>query len=118
VIEFKRGQICPIFFGSAEHGNGIGRLLKALRHEAPFIEETARRLGLSGAKSAAYLMKTYHTSHAGKLSLARVLTGQFADGAPVYSVLGEEKISGVYQVTGTDVKKRGPANPGEAVAFG
>ena len=58
VVEFKRGQICPIFFGSAEHGNGIGRLLKALRHEAPFVEETAKRLGLGGAKSAAYIMKT------------------------------------------------------------
>ena len=23
VAEFKRGQICPIFFGSAEHGNGL-----------------------------------------------------------------------------------------------
>jgi elongation factor G len=118
VAEFKRGQICPIFFGSAEHGNGIGRLLKALRHEAPFVQETARRLGLGDAKSAAYLMKTYHTSHAGKLSLARVLAGQFADGASVASVAGEEKISGVYQVTGTDVKKRGPGCAGETVAFG
>jgi elongation factor G len=118
VMEFKRAQICPIFFGSAEHGNGLGRLLKALRHEAPFVQETARRLGLGDAKSAAYLMKTYHTSHAGKLSLGRVLAGQFADGASVYSVSGEEKISGVYQVTGADVKKRGPACAGETVAFG
>ncbi|MGO9547599.1 MAG: elongation factor G [Rhodomicrobium sp.] len=118
VVEFKRGQICPIFFGSAEHGNGIGRLLKAIRHEAPFIEETARRIGLPSGKSAAYLMKTYHTSHAGKLSLARVLAGQFTDGTPIYSVTGEEKISGVYQVSGTEVKKRGPGGPGETVAFG
>src|SRR5262249_59344222 len=107
-LEFEGGQFCPIFFGSAEHGNGIGSLLKALRHEAPFVAETAKRLGLGTAKSAAYLMKTYHTSHAGKLSLARVLTGHFADGVPVYSVAGEDKISGVYQVTGADVKKRGP----------
>ncbi|MGA9767222.1 MAG: elongation factor G [Rhodomicrobium sp.] len=118
IVEFKRGQICPILFGSAEHGNGLGRLLKALRHEAPFVEETAKRLGLGSAKSAAYIMKTYHTAHAGKLSLARVLAGQFADGASVYSVSGEERISGVFQVTGTDVKKRGPALAGETVAFG
>ena len=118
VTEFKRGQICPIFFGSAEHGNGLSRLLKALRHEVPFVQETARRLGLGEAKSAAYIMKTIHTSHAGKLSLARVLTGQFADGAPVYSVAGEEKISGVYQVAGTEVKKRGPGTAGEVVALG
>jgi elongation factor G len=118
VTEFKRGQICPIFFGSAEHGNGLSRLLKALRHEVPFVQETARRLGLGEAKSAAYIMKTIHTSHAGKLSLARVLTGQFADGASVYSVAGEEKISGVYQVAGTEVKKRGPGTAGEVVALG
>jgi elongation factor G len=118
VTEFKQCQICPVFFGSAQEGHGIGRLLKALRHETPFAHETARRLGLGGAKSAAYIMKTYHTSHAGKLSLARVLTGQFADGGSVYSADGEEKISGVYSVVGTDVKKRGPGSEGETVAFG
>ena len=118
IAEFKRGQICPIFFGSAEHGNGLSRLLKALRHEAPFVQETARRLGLGEAKSTAYIMKTIHTSHAGKLSLARVLAGQFADGASVYSVAGEEKVSGVYQVIGNEVKKRGPGTVGEVVALG
>ena len=118
VVEFKRGQICPIFFGSAEHGNGLSRLLKALRHETPFVEETAKRLGLGSAKSAAYIMKTIHTSHAGKLSLARVLAGQFADGTSVYSVAGEERVSGVFQVVGTEVKKRGPASAGETVALG
>ena len=118
VQEFKRGQIVPIFFGSAEHGNGLERLLKALRHETPFVQETAKRLGLGSAKSAAYIMKTIHTSHAGKLSLARVLAGQFADGASVYSVAGEERVSGVFQVSGSDVKKRGPASAGDTVAFG
>ena len=118
VAEFKRGQICPVFFGSAEHGNGLSRLLKALRHEAPFVEETAKRLGLGSAKSAAYIMKTIHTSHAGKLSLVRVLAGQFADGASVYGLAGEERVSGVFQVTGMDVKKRGPASAGETAALG
>jgi elongation factor G len=118
IVEFKRGQICPIFFGSAEHGNGLERLLKALRHEAPFVEETAKRLGLGSAKTAAYIMKTIHTSHAGKLSLARMLAGQFADGASVYSAAGEERISGVFQVAGMDIKKRGPASAGEVAAFG
>jgi elongation factor G len=118
VHEFERGQICPVFFGSAEQGNGIGRLLKALRHEAPFVAATAKRLGLGSAKSAAYILKTQHTSHAGKLSVARVLAGQFADGTSVYGPSGEERISGVYAITGTEVKKRGPATAGETVAFG
>ncbi len=118
VTEFKQCQIVPVFFGSAEEGHGINRLLKALRHETPFAAETAKRLGLGGAKSAAYIMKTYHTSHAGKLSLARVLAGQFADGGSVYAPAGEEKISGVFSVVGTDVKKRGPGTVGESVALG
>ena len=118
VAEFKQCQIVPVFFGSAEEGHGVNRLLKALRHETPFAQETAKRLGLGSAKSAAYIMKTHHTSHAGKLSLARVLAGQFADGGSVYAPDGEEKISGVYSVVGTDVKKLGPGTIGETVALG
>ncbi len=118
VTEFKQCQIVPVFFGSSVEGHGINRLLKALRHEAPFAQETAKRLGLGSAKSAAYIMKTHHTSHAGKLSLARVLTGKFADGDSVYAPDGEEKISGVFSVVGADVKKRGPGVVGETVALG
>ena len=44
--EFSDGLICPVLIGSAENGNGILRLLKALRHEAPFVESTAKRLGV------------------------------------------------------------------------
>ena len=35
--ELRDGLICPVLIGSAENGNGILRLLKALRHEAPFV---------------------------------------------------------------------------------
>ncbi len=118
VQEFKLNQICPVLFGSAEQGNGIGRLLKALRHEAPFVQETAKRLGAANNRSYAQIIKTYNTSHAGKLSLARVFSGQFADGSPVFGPEGEERISGIYSVTGAEVKKRGTALPGETVAFG
>ena len=48
----RDGLICPVLLGSAENGNGILRLLKALRHEAPFVDATARRLKLENAKSA------------------------------------------------------------------
>jgi elongation factor G len=37
------GLIVPVLLGSAENGNGILRLLKALRHEAPFVDRTAKR---------------------------------------------------------------------------
>ena len=44
--ELRDGLICPVLLGSAENGHGILRLLKALRHEAPFVaddREAARR---------------------------------------------------------------------------
>ncbi len=81
--EFRDGLICPVLLGSARDNHGIFRLFKALRHEAPTVEVTARRLKLENAKSAAYVMKSLHTAHGGKLSLVRVLTGEFGDGTVV-----------------------------------
>ncbi len=40
VKEMREGLICPVLIGAAEHGGGIGRLLKAIRHEAPGIADT------------------------------------------------------------------------------
>src|SRR4051794_312950 len=45
--ELREGQICPVLLGSAVRENGVLRLMKALRHEAPGIAETAKRLGAS-----------------------------------------------------------------------
>src|ERR1700741_5502001 len=75
--EFREGRICPVVMGSAENGNGSLRLLKALRHEVPFVQVTAKRLGVDKTPSCAFVAKTFHTAHGGKLSLARVLTGKF-----------------------------------------
>ena len=116
--EFRDGLICSVLLGSAESGHGIFRLLKALRHEVPFIESTAKRLGVVGAPSCAYVLKTFHTAHGGKLSLARVLGGVFADGTVVHGGADDERISGVFTVMGQEPAKRGEAGPGETVAFG
>ncbi|HET7211856.1 MAG TPA: elongation factor G [Methyloceanibacter sp.] len=116
--EFREGLICPVLMGSAENGNGILRLLKALRHEAPFVQVTAKRLGCDKAPSSAFVAKTFHTAHGGKLTLARVLTGSFADGTTVYGPGGEERISGVFSVMGHEPVKRGEAKAGDTVAFG
>src|SRR5262245_65062096 len=58
VKELQDGLIVPVLLGSAENGNGILRLLKALRHEAPFVDRTARRMKLENAKSAGLVLKT------------------------------------------------------------
>jgi elongation factor G len=116
--ELREGQICPVLLGSAENGNGILRLLKALRHEAPFVSATADRLGVADAASCAYVMKTFHTAHGGKLSLARVLAGKFADGTTVYGGENEERIAGVFSLSGQEPVKCDAAGPGDTVAFG
>ena len=64
------------------------------------------------------MVKTFHTAHGGKLSLARVLTGKFADGSTVYGGADEERISGVFSVMGQEPVKRGEAKAGDTVAFG
>ncbi|MFN3624090.1 MAG: elongation factor G [Hyphomicrobium sp.] len=117
--EFRDGLICPVLIGSARDGHGIFRLLKALRHEAPTVDVTARRLKLENAKSAAYIVKTLHTAHGGKLSIARVLTGEFGDGTVVTGPEGrDERVAGVFALRGEEPIKRGAGKAGDTVALG
>jgi elongation factor G len=118
--ELREGLICPVLLGSALRENGVLRLLKALRHEAPGVAETARRLGASEAKDAlAYVLKTTHLQHGGKLSLARVLVGHLDDGATVQSSSGESgRVSGILAANGAHDTKRASAGAGEVVALG
>jgi elongation factor G len=96
------------------------RLLKALRHEAPGVADTAKRLGVtSNGESIAYVMKTLHTAHGGKMSMARVLSGSIAEGAMLTGASGTaDRVSGVFKFTGQASEKRGPAVAGDAVALG
>ncbi len=117
--EFRDGLICPVLLGSARDNHGIFRLLKALRHEAPTVDVTARRLKLENAKSAAYVMKSLHTAHGGKLSLVRVLTGEFGDGTVVTGADGrDERAAGVFSMRGEEPVKRGTGKAGDTVALG
>lgn len=117
--DLRQGLICPVLLGSALNENGILRLLKALRHEVPTVAATARRLKLENAKSAAYVFKTQHTTHGGKLSLARVLAGEFGDGTTVTGAAGsDERVAGVFALKGEEPIKRGPAHAGDTVALG
>ena len=115
--ELRDGLICPVFLGSAQNGNGIVRLLKALRHEAPFVDVTAKRLGLSAAQTAAQVIKTIHSSHGGKLSVTRVLAGTIAEGAIVTGPTGESRAAGVISLLGEAQKKRGAAQAGDTVGL-
>src|ERR1700744_3155110 len=117
--EQRDGLICPVLIGVASRTNGVLRLLKALRHESHGIEAIAKRLGIKGNDPVAYVLKTFHTAHGGKMSVARVLSGQIGDGTTLNSPTEEAgRVSGVLKLVGQVTEKRGPASPGETVAFG
>ena len=121
--ELSEGLITPVFIGSAENGNGILRLMKALRHEVPGVSATAARLGIeetgAAAPTVAQVIKTFHTTHGGKLSLARVLSGTITDGATLYGNEGTaSRVSGLFELMGQVPKKIAQAKAGDCVAFG
>ncbi len=118
--EMREGLVCPVLMGVATRTNGVLRLLKALRHESPGVEVTAKRLGVKASNDAvAMVLKTFHTTHGGKLSVARMLSGKAGDGT-VFNTPEREagRVSGVLKQIGQKTDKRGPAKAGETVAFG
>jgi elongation factor G len=118
--ELREGQICPVLLGSATRGNGVLRLMKALRHEAPGVAETAKRLGVPTSKDAlGYVLKTIHLQHGGKLSLTRLLSGHLDEGATIQASSGSSgRVSGILAASCAHDSKRTSAEAGETVALG
>jgi elongation factor G len=118
--ELRDGLICPVLIGSATRTNGVLRLMKALRHEAPGIADTVKRLGVKPMGDAvACVLKTLHTAHGGKMSVARVLSGQVGDGTTFITPETDAgRVSGVFKQLGHNTEKRGAAGAGETVALG
>jgi len=118
--ELRDGLVCPVLMGTASRANGVLRLMKALRHESPGIAETAKRLDVKAGAgdTVAYVLKTLNTAHGGKLSIARVLSGQIGDGVTLSTGDGEVgRVAGVFKLLGQTTEKRGPAAVGETVGF-
>jgi len=118
--ELRDGLVCPVLMGAATRTNGVLRLMKALRHEAPNVATTAKRLGLKGGNEPiAYVIKTLHTSHGGKMSIARVLNGQVGDSTTFQAPEREAgRVAGVFKLVGQNHEKRASAQAGETVALG
>jgi elongation factor G len=108
--------IVPVFMGAADRDHGVRRLLKALRHEVPDARETAKRLGIAADASdtVAQVFKTYHQSHTGKLSLARIWGGKLQDGM----MLSGLRVGSVARMKGHELAKLAAAGPGDVVALG
>jgi elongation factor G len=118
--DLREGMVTPVLIGTAEKGNGVLRLLKAIRHDAPDVEATRKRLGApEGNGTLVQVMKTIHTAHGGKLSISRILSGSVADGSELVLPDGAvAKVSGIYRMLGKDQAKLTVAKTGETVALG
>ncbi len=107
--------IVPVFFGSAEMDNGIVRLWKALRHEAPGPEATAERHGIEAEGGPlAQVFKTVFAAHTGKMSISRIWRGSISDG----DVLNGERVSGLFRLNGQKSEKAATTAPGDVVGLG
>jgi elongation factor G len=117
--ELREGLVCPVLLGSATRTNGVLRLMKALRHEAPNVQTTIKRLGVNGGSEAvAYVLKTFNTAHGGKMSVARVLAGQIGDSTTLSSPEREVgRVAGTFKLMGQHTEKRAAAPVGETVAL-
>lgn len=118
--ELRDRIVCPVLLGCATRSNGVLRLLKALRHEAPGVAETAVRLGIkNGYDAVALVLKTFHTTHGGKMSMVRLLAGEAGDGTAFATPNSDAgRVSGVFTAMGQNFAKRGQASAGDTVAFG
>ena len=117
--DLAEGHIVPVFFGSAEGDNGIRRLLKAFRHETPEVDGLVGRLDAPNADTTLHVMKSYHIGHGGKLSLARVLSGEVKDGMVLYRSDGSEsRVSGLFTLQGDAQTKISEAGAGATIALG
>ncbi len=115
--EFGSDKIAPVLIGAGDRENGVRRLLKALRHDTPFVAETAARRGLETASgtggAAAECFKVLHQSHAGKLSLCRVWSGRLVEGQS----LGGQRLGTLLRPFGQRLDKVAEARAGEIVAL-
>jgi elongation factor G len=113
--ETSESLAVPVLFGSAESGWGIGRLLKALRHEAPGPESTADRLGISDP--ALHIFKIHHGGSIGRLALARALGGRISEGSDLKTAGGETaRLGALFTIQGEKTHKVAQARDGDIVA--
>jgi len=112
--DMQSGRIMPVMMGCAMQSFGIHRLMKALRHEMPSLQHAAARMNpAAGEDSSIYILKTRHLPHMGKMSIGRVLAGSVSDGAEIAG----SKISGLFDVVGTELKKSSRASAGDIVVI-
>jgi elongation factor G len=115
--ELAEAKVVPVLIGSAEGDNGVRRLLKALRHEVPEVDQVRERGGIKpGSDVVVEVLKTFHGGH-GKLSLARVLSGTLKDNTALHGPSGDARVGGIFALAGDKQIKKSEAGVGETVAL-
>ncbi len=108
-------QVVPYYFGSAEKNFGVRRILKALRHDAPGPEVRAGALGFDPqGQPAVQVFKTQYAQHSGKVSYARVWSGEISDGQS----LGGSRVGSLLVMNGGQPEKVTSASFGDVVGIG
>ncbi|MDP6817898.1 MAG: elongation factor G [Alphaproteobacteria bacterium] len=122
VSEFLRAtlaeaNVAPVFMGAAEKDWGVRRLLQAIISIGPDGSSVARLKGIdmAAAEPLGQIIKTYISPHGGKISLARIWRGEFADGTVLD---GGERIAGMFSLLGQQQNKLAKAGAGEIVGLG
>ena len=114
--EAAEGLVVPVLFGSALNGFGIRRLLKMFRHDTPWPEQTARRLGVTG--SGAHVVKVSQGSAIGRLALARVFGAPLSEGTELSgSDGGVARAGSLFALQGGSTTKLTRAEPGEIIGI-
>jgi elongation factor G len=114
--ETTDGLVVPVMFGSAVNGHGVRRLLKALRHDTPAADVTARRLALDGP--AIEVFKIASDSSVGRLALARTFGAELVEGAELHSAGGQTTRAGaLFGVQGAGTMRTKRAGPGDIVGI-
>lgn len=92
----QHSDLVPVLIGSASHRNGILRLMKSLRHEAPEVDVARDRLAPDGTATATGMVADV-VKHLGKTVLVRALGG---------TVRGGGRLGGatIGSLTATDAK--------------
>jgi elongation factor G len=111
----RENRVIPVLVGAASHSNGMMRLMKALRHEAPQHDILRRRLAAAvNVKETALLgvsFHAYHRQNVGKTVLVRAL----GDGLKQGSLLAGGRL-GPVQDAGTGKPVATATVPGDVFA--
>ena len=110
-------NVAPVFMGAAEKDWGVRRLLQAIISIGPDHVSSARlkEIDMDTAAPLGQIIKTYISPHGGKISLARIWRGEFADGTVLEN---GERIAGMFSLVGQQQTKISKAGAGQIVGLG